>query len=156
MIPLIPDGLCAEMVLILVLESEAADVLFPEQQLLQPLGNQLVPTLEPVVGRIVENSFLHVDIEGQVFLGDVGSTELHTFLIIVYDAHIFIYHRFVWHGVLDEIPGNEFPDVALAFDWDQHQGFLFGIREQHITNDIVPVVMPCSGFLHRLLTCTFP
>lgn len=154
MIALIADGLCAEVVLVLILETQTTDVFLPEEQVLQPLGDQLVPPLEPVVGGIVEAGFFDIDIEGKVFLGDVWRAELHAFFFIGYDAHILVHDGLVRHGVLNEIPGDEVPDAGLFGDF--HQGFLCVIGKDDVTNDIVPVVMPRSGFLHRLLTCTFP
>lgn len=63
------------------------------------------------------------------------------------------YGRRCMYGVFHKIARNEIPN-ARPFG-DEHQLLLLRIGKQHVTDHIVPVIVPRSQLFH-LLTCTFP
>lgn len=156
MIPTIADGLCALMVLVLILEAQATYPFLLKEQFFQPLANLLIPALKPVCGYIVKRILFDIDIEGQLLSRHMRRPELRAFCFIVDDAHRFVDDQLIRHCVFNEISADELPDVPPSLLGNAHQGFLFRIRKQHITDDVIPVVMPGPLLLHALSTCTFP
>lgn len=156
MIPAITDGLCALMVLVLILEAQAAYPFLPKEQFFQPLAYLLIPALKPVRGYIVKRIFFGINVKGQFLSCYMRRPELRAFRFIVDDAHRFVDDQLIRHRILNEISADELPDVPPSLLGDAHQGFLFLIRKQHITDDVIPVVMPGPLLFHALSTCTFP
>lgn len=156
MIPAVSDGLGTQMILILVLKAQSAHMRLSCELFLQPLTDQLVPSLEPVFAYVVEHSLFDIDVEGQILFRDMRIAKLGTLCFVADNAHILVNHQLVWHRVFDKIAADKFPDVLPFLGGDAHQGFLFRVRKEHIADDAVPVVMPCAQLLHVSVTSTFP
>lgn len=67
MIPAIANGFRSQMVIVLILKTQMADMSLPAQKLLNPLNNQFVAPLQSIAGRIIEGWLFDVDVEGQHF-----------------------------------------------------------------------------------------
>lgn len=147
MVAPIADGLRPQMIFVLVGKAQTAYMLFPRQQLLEPLAYFFVPALQAIIRDIVQLLILHVDVEGEILLGDVRRSQLCPLRLVADHAHILVHNELVRHGILDEVPAEKFPDVVPLLLRNAHQSFLFLIWKQHIPNDVVPVVVPCAQLL---------
>ena len=70
--PSVADGLCAEMIVVLPGEAQAAHVPRTSQQVFQPLADFFIPAAQAVRGNIVEAVLLYVAVKLKIFLCDVG------------------------------------------------------------------------------------
>ena len=99
---------------------------------------------------------LHINVKSQLLAKDMRRTKLRSFRFVVDNANLFVGDRLIRHRVLNEIAAYEFTDVPSGLLRDAHQRFLFFVREQHIADHIVPVIMPGSQLAHDSFTITFP
>ena len=141
MVSSVPDGLCSEMIIVFISKAQIANIGRAGQQFLEPLADQLIAALKPVVGRVVQRGFLDVDIESHILFRDVRCAELRSFGFIVHDADILVNHQFVRQRVLHEMLFNERFDIRVRRY--AHLRLQFRIREQHVADHIVPVIVPC-------------
>lgn len=153
MISAIADGFRSQMVVVLILKPQMTDMSLPSQKFLDSLNNQLVAPLQSIAECIIEGWLFDVDVEGQHFPRDVWASQLASLHFVVYHTHRLVDNRFIRHGVFHKIVLNEIPNARPL--GEEHQFLLLRIGKQHVTNHVVPVVVPRSQLFH-LLTCTFP
>ena len=156
MVPSINDGLCTEMVLVYILKTQAAYMTFSGQQLLEPLADLLVPPLEPVTGNVVEAVVMDVHVKGEIFPQHMNRAQCRTLRFVLDDAHLFIRHRLVRQRVLNEVSPDKLAKIVPMAVGYAHQFLQLRVREQHVANDVVHIVVPGALLLHELFTVTFP
>ena len=156
MISAVADGLGTQMVFVLILKPQTAYMIFPGQQLLEPLADLFIPAHQSVRSNIIQGIFLDVNIECQKLSEYMRRSKLRALSFVADHADVFIQNQFIRHSVLNEVAVDELADVFLLVLRNTHQCLLFGVRKQNLADHVVPVVMPCSQLLHRLSTFTFP
>lgn len=68
----VSNGFRAQMVVVLPDKPLTANISFTGQQLLEPLADYFISAAQPVGVHIVERLFLHINVEVQILLSDMG------------------------------------------------------------------------------------
>lgn len=68
----VPNGFRAQMVVVLPNKPLTANISFTGQQLFEPLADYFISAVQPVGIHIVEHLFLHINVEVQILLSDMG------------------------------------------------------------------------------------
>ena len=121
-------------------EPNAANGLCPAKQILDPISDQIVSPLQSVIRRVEENVSFDIDVELFVTEEDVLVPGFSALRVITKNAHVLISHNFIRSFAFDKVFIPELRNRAALRN--EHKLPELLVREEHIPNNIVPVILP--------------
>lgn len=150
----IADRLRAKAVIVLISKRDILHMPSVRQYLLDLLCDRLRSGLLSVLIVIIQFVSVNIYVKSEILFTNVIAAKIRTLFAVIHHANFFIFKQYIRHGVFHKIFLNKGDDVSFVVLRDQHEVFLFPVREHLLSDHIVQIVVPCPlhPHTHRLLT----
>ncbi len=145
MIPLVSNNLRKQVEFIFVLVVHVFNTIITKLEIFQPFRYQVISVLQPVRRRCMQLILTDIDIKFKELQLHVRVPCVIAFCCAVSYADFLVGNKLIRCFIFDKVFVRKFDNRGVF--WYKHELFLRAVLEDHMANDIVPIVLPCSRLL---------